>query len=107
VNLLGNAVKFTDAGEVVLSASPAPDGASVRFAVRDTGIGIAAEARERIFEPFWQAAQGMTRRVGGTGLGLAVARELARLLGGELTVESEPGAGSVFTVAIPIGGSGA
>jgi PAS domain S-box-containing protein len=107
VNLLGNAVKFTDAGEVVLSASPAPDGTAVRFAVRDTGIGIPAEAREKIFEPFWQAAQGMTRRVGGTGLGLAVARELARLLGGELTVESEPGAGSVFTVAIPLASSGA
>ncbi|MET0400358.1 MAG: GAF domain-containing protein [Longimicrobiaceae bacterium] len=105
VNLLGNAVKFTDAGEVVLSASLAPGGA-VRYAVRDTGIGIPADVRERIFEPFWQAAQGRTRRVGGTGLGLAVARELARLLGGEVTVESEPGAGSVFTVAVPASPAG-
>ncbi|HEX8272681.1 MAG TPA: GAF domain-containing protein [Longimicrobiaceae bacterium] len=100
VNLLGNAVKFTDAGEVALRASREPGGA-VRFTVADTGIGIAPEAQDQIFEPFWQAEQGTTRRAGGTGLGLAVARELARLLGGELTVASEPGKGSQFTVTLP------
>ncbi|HEX2189267.1 MAG TPA: GAF domain-containing protein [Longimicrobiaceae bacterium] len=103
VNLLGNAVKFTDAGEVALVAT-VPPGGPARFRVRDTGIGIPPGARERVFEPFWQAAQGNTRRAGGTGLGLAVARELARLLGGDLTLESEEGAGSVFTVEVPVDG---
>ncbi|HLU24748.1 MAG TPA: GAF domain-containing sensor histidine kinase [Longimicrobiales bacterium] len=99
LNLLSNAVKFTDRGEVSLEAWQ--EGAEVVFRVRDTGIGIAPDQLERIFEPFWQVEQSASRRAGGTGLGLSVARRLARLLGGDVTVESEPGVGSVFVVRIP------
>ncbi|HEX6038653.1 ATP-binding protein, partial [Longimicrobium sp.] len=99
LNLLGNAVKFTDQGEVVLSLDDAGDAVLLR--VRDTGPGIAAGDLEHIFEPFWQANQGLNREHGGSGLGLAVARQMARLLGGDVTVESVPGAGSTFTVRLP------
>jgi PAS domain S-box-containing protein len=99
VNLLSNAVKFTDAGEVRLGASW--DGNVVNFMVRDTGIGIAAEHRERVFDAFWQVDQSSTRRVGGTGLGLAVSRRLARLLGGDITLTSTPGEGTLFCVRLP------
>ncbi|HEV2130675.1 MAG TPA: GAF domain-containing protein, partial [Longimicrobiaceae bacterium] len=96
VNLLGNAVKFTDAGEVCLQARA--DGEAVVLEVHDTGIGIAREQLERIFDPFWQVDQSATRQAGGTGLGLTVTRSLARLLGGEIGVESTPGEGSTFRV---------
>jgi signal transduction histidine kinase len=76
-------------------------GDDVIIQVRDTGIGIPAIHLERIFEPFWQVEQSATRRVGGTGLGLSVSRRLARLLGGELTVESVVGEGSSFSVRLP------
>jgi PAS domain S-box-containing protein len=99
VNLAGNAVKFTERGEVEISA--AAEGESVLFRVRDTGPGIAPEHHERIFEPFWQAEQGLVRRHGGSGLGLSVARQLARLMGGDVTVASEPGQGSTFTFRLP------
>jgi PAS domain S-box-containing protein len=99
VNLLGNAVKFTEAGEVALEVEEV--GREVLFRVRDTGLGIEAVNLERIFEPFWQVQGGTTRSAGGTGLGLGVARRLARLLGGEVTVESEPGRGSTFLVRLP------
>jgi len=100
LNLLSNAVKFTEEGEVRLSAVEA-DG-RIRFRVSDTGGGIAPEHLEKIFEPFWQVEQTSTRRVGGTGLGLSVARRLARLLGGEVYVESTSEKGSTFTLDLPI-----
>ncbi|HEU4564659.1 MAG TPA: GAF domain-containing protein [Gemmatimonadaceae bacterium] len=102
VNLLGNAVKFTEQGEVELSAGV--DDGWVEIVVRDTGIGIPAEHRERIFEPFTQVESRTTRKFGGTGLGLSVTRQLARMLGGDVTVHSEVGAGSAFTVRLPIHG---
>jgi signal transduction histidine kinase len=100
LNLLTNAVKFTDEGNVVLSADDDGNGRVV-FQVKDSGIGIAPEHHARIFESFWQVQQTMTRRVGGAGLGLSVARQLAHLLGGDVTVESAPGQGSTFTVRLP------
>ena len=99
LNLLTNAVKFTDQGAVFLSADA--DDNWVCFYVKDSGIGIAPEHQGRIFESFWQVEQSTTRRVGGAGLGLNVARELARLLGGDVTVESGLGVGSTFTVRLP------
>ncbi|HBL28570.1 MAG TPA: hypothetical protein DD490_17180 [Acidobacteria bacterium] len=100
LNLLGNAIKFTDAGEVEVSAGRA--GERVWIAVRDTGIGIAPEHQERIFQAFEQADGSAERRHGGTGLGLAVSRKLAELHGGTLDVRSVPGAGSTFTVSLPV-----
>jgi signal transduction histidine kinase/CheY-like chemotaxis protein len=99
-NLVSNAVKFTQAGEVVIEAvSKGPD----RFAitVRDTGVGIAPEHKRLIFEDFRQVDSSTTRPVGGTGLGLPIASRLAVLLGGEITIESELGKGSTFTVELP------
>jgi two-component system sensor histidine kinase/response regulator len=106
-NLVGNAIKFTKQGEVVLSASAeaGPHGESlVRFAVRDTGIGIPQAKLETIFEDFTQADASMTRNYGGTGLGLGIARRLVTLMGGKLTVLSEEGRGSEFgfTIALPV-----
>jgi signal transduction histidine kinase len=100
LNLLTNAVKFTDEGSVTVSAEEDGDGA-VAFHVQDTGIGIAPEHLGRIFESFWQVEQTTTRRVGGAGLGLNVARQLARLLGGDVTVKSVVGEGSTFTLRLP------
>ena len=99
-NLLGNAVKFTSEGEVVLWLA-AGDGRAT-FEVRDTGRGITADELERIWEPFWQADRpGMKGNIG-SGLGLGITRRLVRLLGGEIRVRSEPGLGSVFTLALPL-----
>jgi two-component system, sensor histidine kinase and response regulator len=100
VNLLSNAVKFTPSGRVTLVVQH--DGAIVRYVVRDTGIGIADEHRDQIFDAFWQVEQPSTRRVGGTGLGLSVTRRLAQLLGGDVTVTSKVGEGSAFIVSLPL-----
>jgi two-component system, sensor histidine kinase and response regulator len=99
VNLLSNAVKFTARGSVVLRCDVLArdnDEWTIRFAVRDTGVGISSEAQARLFSPFEQADGSTTRRFGGTGLGLSIARELALMMGGTVGVESEPGRGSVF-----------
>jgi signal transduction histidine kinase/DNA-binding response OmpR family regulator len=100
-NLLSNAFKFTSEGSVHLTARAHGDG-RVAFEVRDTGIGIAPEQQQVIFEAFRQANGGIQRKYGGTGLGLTLSRELARRLGGELHVTSEPGVGSLFTFVVPV-----
>jgi signal transduction histidine kinase/DNA-binding response OmpR family regulator len=100
-NLISNALKFTERGEVRVTASSADDGDTVVFAVCDTGIGIAAQDQPKIFEEFAQLEHRLQRRVRGTGLGLPLSRRLAELLGGSLTVESELGIGSTFSLAIP------
>ena len=100
INLLTNAVKFTEDGSVTLTVREEGDDAFA-FVIEDTGIGIASEHLERVFESFWQVEQSTTRRVGGAGLGLAVTRRLARLLGGEVSVASTPGEGSTFVLRLP------
>jgi two-component system, sensor histidine kinase and response regulator len=100
VNLIGNAIKFTDAGEVVVTVQPVEeqsgDSIMLRFSVRDTGIGIPSEAQARIFEQFSQADESMSRRYGGTGLGLTIVRQLVEMMGGTLGVSSDAGTGSTF-----------
>jgi len=104
LNLLSNACKFTKEGEVALRARKVADGRSwIEFAVSDTGIGMTAEQQQKLFEEFSQADAITARRFGGTGLGLAITRKLARLMGGDVTVASEPGKGSIFTVRLPGG----
>jgi signal transduction histidine kinase/HAMP domain-containing protein/ActR/RegA family two-component response regulator len=105
-NLLSNAVKFTERGTVTLTISPGRTAEEVAFSVKDTGIGISDEKFEMIFEAFQQADGTTSRRYGGTGLGLSISKELARLLGGAITVESELGAGSTFTLFVPVAAPG-
>ncbi|WP_345816311.1 response regulator [Paraburkholderia sp. PREW-6R] len=100
-NLLSNAVKFTDQGEVSLSVAPAADNL-LRIDVRDSGIGIPADKLEMIFEAFQQADGSTSRQYGGSGLGLSISREFSRLIGGRITVASEVGKGSVFTLWLPL-----
>jgi CheY-like chemotaxis protein/HPt (histidine-containing phosphotransfer) domain-containing protein len=102
-NLLSNAVKFTEHGEIVVRAGTAPLGGGqtrVMLAVKDTGIGLDAAQRARLFEPFSQADSSTTRRYGGTGLGLSIVRRLAELMGGDVEVDSAVGEGSTFTVTL-------
>ncbi len=104
INLLGNAIKFTSAGSVTLQVDAMPNrdarGHLMRFSVRDTGIGIVPEERERIFEPFAQSKETLSQQ--GTGLGLTISRQYVDLMGGRLVVESEVGAGSTFSFEIPV-----
>jgi CheY-like chemotaxis protein/signal transduction histidine kinase/CHASE3 domain sensor protein len=99
-NLLANAFKFTERGEVSLRVFPV-EGGKLGFAVRDTGIGIAPHQQALIFEAFRQADGSTHRKYGGSGLGLSISRDLARLLGGEVSVQSQPGEGSTFTLTLP------
>jgi signal transduction histidine kinase/ligand-binding sensor domain-containing protein/CheY-like chemotaxis protein/HPt (histidine-containing phosphotransfer) domain-containing protein len=105
MNLVGNAVKFTMQGEVVVKADvdcTQSDRAAVRITVADTGVGMDAATIAKIFEPFTQADESTTRRFGGSGLGLAICHELAELLGGSVTVDSRPNVGSTFRVSLPL-----
>src|SRR5262245_16148676 len=104
LNLLSNACKFTKAGEAKLAARKVSNGSNfVEFAVSDTGIGMTAEQQAKLFEEFTQADATTAQTFGGTGLGLAITRKLARMMGGDVTVASEPGKGSMFTVRLPGG----
>jgi signal transduction histidine kinase len=100
MNLVSNAIKFTEAGSVSIRAK-LEDG-SFALAVSDTGVGIAAQDRERIFEEFQQVDSSSTRKKGGTGLGLAIAKRIVELHGGRIWVESTPGAGSTFAFTLPM-----
>lgn len=100
-NLISNAVKFTDKGEVVVSVSALAVG-GLRIAVRDSGVGMDETTQGRLFAPYVQASAETAHKHGGTGLGLSISRSLARMMGGDITVESEPGQGSCFTVELPL-----
>ncbi|WP_038943466.1 PAS domain-containing hybrid sensor histidine kinase/response regulator, partial [Bradyrhizobium japonicum] len=102
LNLAGNAIKFTATGGVALIVEPGIWPNEISFLVRDTGIGIAPEARTRIFREFEQADERVARTYGGTGLGLAISERIVKRMGGRITLESEPGKGSTFEVAIPL-----
>ena len=101
-NLLSNAIKFTERGGVRLALRPDETKELIRFIVKDTGIGIPADKQLLIFDAFQQADGSTRRKFGGTGLGLSISRELAKLLGGEISLQSEPGQGSEFTLTIPL-----
>jgi signal transduction histidine kinase len=104
LNLLSNACKFTKAGEVTLRARRVGNGLDwIELGIADTGIGMTPEQQAKLFEEFTQADATTAQRFGGTGLGLAITRKLARMMGGDVTVTSEPGKGSVFTVRLPAG----
>lgn len=100
INLLSNAVKFTERGGVKLTVTQ--DGNAISFRVADTGIGMTEQLLSRLFKPFEQADSSTTRRFGGTGLGLAISCDLARMMGGAISVESTPGRGSTFTLRLPL-----
>ncbi|MDP1824201.1 MAG: ATP-binding protein [Archangium sp.] len=102
-NLLGNAIKFTARGEIALEVNPGAAPGEIHFVVRDTGIGISPDLLATLFKPFTQGDASISRRFGGTGLGLSISRQLAQMMGGDLTVESTPGVGSVFHLHLRVG----
>ncbi len=102
LNLAGNAIKFTSKGGVALIAEPGIWPNEISFQVRDTGIGIAADAQERIFREFEQADDSVARSFGGTGLGLAISDRIVKRMGGRIALQSQPGAGSTFEVSVPL-----
>jgi signal transduction histidine kinase/HPt (histidine-containing phosphotransfer) domain-containing protein len=105
LNLTSNAVKFTDRGDVTVSVAAAPltpSAVSLLLTVRDTGVGITPEQLTRLFQPFTQAESSTSRKYGGTGLGLTITNRLVELMGGTLSVESQPGQGSTFTATVPL-----
>jgi len=102
LNLLGNAVKFTDSGEVVARLDM-PDAGLLRCTVHDTGIGMTQASIERLFKPFSQGDTSTTRRHGGSGLGLAISQRLVELMGGQISVRSEPGVGTTFEFMVKVG----
>ncbi|MEE8616078.1 MAG: ATP-binding protein, partial [Roseateles sp.] len=113
INLIGNALKFTERGQVCIEialadAHPgdAPGRLRLRFAVTDTGIGMTRDQIGQIFDPFTQADGSITRRYGGTGLGLTIVQRLVRLMGGDVAVESTPGVGSSFSFEILLAAAG-
>jgi signal transduction histidine kinase len=101
-NLLSNSAKFTEGGTITLTVRKPVADATVTFAIRDTGIGMTEEQQSRLFEAFSQANAETSRKYGGTGLGLALSREFCRMMGGDISVTSEAGAGSTFTVTLPV-----
>ncbi|MCP4709626.1 MAG: hypothetical protein GY869_13450, partial [Planctomycetes bacterium] len=104
-NLVGNAIKFTDTGHVhmIVSLEETDEERLIRFDVEDTGIGIPADKQETIFRSFSQADGSTTRKFGGTGLGLTITKHLSEVLGGSVSLSSEPEKGSVFTLRLPVG----
>jgi PAS domain S-box-containing protein len=105
LNLAGNAIKFTSTGGVALIVEPGISPHEISFLVRDTGIGIAPEAQQRIFREFEQADERIARSYGGTGLGLSISERIVKRMGGRITLESKPGVGSTFEVSIPLAAS--
>jgi signal transduction histidine kinase/CheY-like chemotaxis protein len=105
LNLAGNAIKFTSTGGVALIVEPGIWPNEISFSVRDTGIGIAPEAQARIFREFEQADERIARSYGGTGLGLSISERIVKRMGGRITLESQPGAGSTFEVSLPLAAS--
>ena len=104
VNLLSNANKFTASGSIQVRAKETPDRSGwLEFSVQDTGIGMSQEQQNRVFDAFVQADSSTSANYGGTGLGLAICREYCELMGGSITVQSEPGVGSTFVIQLPIG----
>jgi signal transduction histidine kinase len=104
LNLLSNALKFTHNGSITISARRSPADRTLSVSVSDTGIGIAPPDQEKIFEDFRQLDNTPTRAYGGTGLGLSICRRLAQMLDGRITLRSEVGKGSTFTLVLPIRG---
>ncbi|UZE49517.1 ATP-binding protein [Rhodopseudomonas sp. P2A-2r] len=102
LNLAGNAIKFTTAGGVAIIVEPGVSPGDISFRVRDTGIGIAPDAQQRIFQEFEQADEGTARNYGGTGLGLSISERIVKRMGGRITLQSQPGVGSTFEVSIPL-----